>query len=120
MCPGSSSRLRVTVGYYSVPLLLEASPREHVAGKGVRSGQVLCEAGHYCTQGERFPCPAGRYVKWGHKQRSGFTYPKERGGINTDHHQTDGTVEVTGRCAVVMKIDRVPRICDAVSAIPLA
>lgn len=63
MCAGSSSRLRVTMGYYSVPLLLDASVREQVAGRGVRSGQVLCEEGHYCTHGERFPCPAGRYVR---------------------------------------------------------
>jgi hypothetical protein len=52
-CPaGTSQRVAVEDGHYSVPL--SAPPVQ-------RTDQLPCEPGYYCEQGVRRPCPPGRF-----------------------------------------------------------
>lgn len=52
-CPaGSSTYQTVPAAHYSTPLTVNVN---------VRTGYAKCEPGYYCTGGQRFPCPAGRY-----------------------------------------------------------
>lgn len=54
-CPaGASEALRVGVGNYSIGGADQASGTD-------MSAQALCEAGYYCTDGRRYPCPRGRF-----------------------------------------------------------
>ena len=49
--PGSGAPTPVDLGHYSDPLEPPA----------LRSRQLICEPGHYCVNGTRFACPAGRF-----------------------------------------------------------
>jgi hypothetical protein len=61
-CPrGSASIKRVRRGYYSIGPATKPRSSSEDADVDVRSDEVLCEAGHYCVQGIRHPCPAGRF-----------------------------------------------------------
>ncbi|KAA0145912.1 hypothetical protein FNF28_07769 [Cafeteria roenbergensis] len=51
-CPeGSSAPSTVADGYYSFG----------GESSAVRTGSAICEKGYYCSNGERSPCPAGRF-----------------------------------------------------------
>ena len=55
-CPeGSTSASVVTVGHYTVDVDGGTTDQLH------RVAQVACEAGHWCAEGVRSECPAGRY-----------------------------------------------------------
>ena len=52
-CPeGSPVRIPVVIGWYSIP---------QNSNENYRSDQARCGPGTYCSQGFRYPCPAGRY-----------------------------------------------------------
>ena len=68
-CAGGVGRTSpVHLAQFSTPLPAseggkhaEVATRAYPDGGGVRSGQHLCDAGFWCKDAERFPCPAGRY-----------------------------------------------------------
>ena len=50
-CPqGAGGPLQVSLGYYTVG-----------GGSRTRTGQQVCERGHYCSAGMKYPCPAGTF-----------------------------------------------------------
>ena len=52
-CPvGSDDYNQVSTGYYTIP---------ESASQSLRTGQIKCPRGDFCTEGIRYPCPAGRY-----------------------------------------------------------
>ncbi|KAJ1461083.1 hypothetical protein M885DRAFT_612256 [Pelagophyceae sp. CCMP2097] len=60
-CPaGSAVPIRARPGWYTVgPASTFGAQSE--ADTNVRESQVVCDAGHYCVDGARFVCVAGRY-----------------------------------------------------------
>lgn len=61
-CPkGSSKPQPVTTGFYSIGSLSIASHNQNPEDALTRSAQRRCEPGHFCVNGERFPCPAGTF-----------------------------------------------------------
>lgn len=61
-CPrGSSKPQPVTTGFYSVGSLSIPSHAQKPEDALTRSTQRRCEPGHYCINGERFPCPASTF-----------------------------------------------------------
>jgi hypothetical protein len=52
-CPSSStSRVKVDQGYFSGPEDIDESTRYE---------QIICPPSSYCSDGKKYPCPAGRY-----------------------------------------------------------
>jgi hypothetical protein len=59
-CPeGSAKPLDIDLGYYSISEL--AGTTTTPGTDSLRTAQVLCEPGYYCSSGIRFYCPPGAF-----------------------------------------------------------
>ena len=59
-CPPKSARpTPVTIGHYSTGGMFVGELNAHM----VRTGQEVCQAGHYCQNGEMKKCAPGRFGK---------------------------------------------------------
>eukprot|EP01031_Cornospumella_fuschlensis_P033632 gene33632-40683_t len=77
--PGSPRPLPVGEGYYVV--------QEEAPEGGGYTSQLPCPPGTYCTRGQRFPCPAGR---WG--GRSQLTGPQCSGECRSGFYCPEGSI----------------------------
>jgi len=59
--PGTSLPFTVNVGYYSVGILSKPGLMQDDNDKNIRSAQVQCEKGYWCSNGVRYRCPKGYY-----------------------------------------------------------
>lgn len=79
-CPsGSVLPSPVDPGFYTIGNLSLPGQYQSDEDAKVRNDQVPCEPGTYCINGERFPCPAGRYGATSGLRSDDCTGPCEQG-----------------------------------------
>jgi len=61
--PGTSLPFTVDVGYYSVGILSKPGLMQVDDDVNIRSAQIQCELGYWCSNGVRYRCPKGFYGK---------------------------------------------------------
>lgn len=94
-CPQGSPRpVPVAVGFYTTGSESRVNTDQLAQDARTRSGQQLCEPGHFCVNGVRFKCPAGTFGN-----RSGLTSSSCSGLCRAGFYCPVGSIVATAfRC----------------------
>ena len=83
---GSVDPVPVSAGYYTT----SSDGGNSAVNNATRDGQLICEVGHFCVDGIKEPCPAGRYG-----ETEGLTSPECSGVCQKGYYCPSGSVSDT-------------------------
>lgn len=88
-CPaGSSYPTKVQKGYYTIGSLSLIGVDQSNGDKTIRIAEVICEKGHYCIDGVKYVCPAGKFCN-----ETGLTSKECSGDCEAGYHCPEGSTQ---------------------------